>query len=126
MNAKVEVEGSRLDTLKLLAALGVLVGGVVAFYYFADVAQTWMRVLALLALIAVSAMIALQTDVGRNTWVFLSDARMEVRKVVWPSWNETVQTTLVVLGVVILVGILLWLLDMLLLSGVTSLTSQGG
>jgi len=125
MNAKVETQGSPLDTLKLSAALVVLIGGVAGFYYFADTAQLWMRVLGLLVVIAVAGVIALQSGKGRALWGFAVDARTEVRKVVWPSWNETVQTTLVVLGVVILVGIMLWLLDMLLLSAVTSLTGRG-
>ncbi|MEA2094042.1 MAG: preprotein translocase subunit SecE, partial [Pseudomonadota bacterium] len=49
----------------------------------------------------------------------------EVRRVVWPSRQETVQTTLVVLLMVLLVGIFLWLLDMVLLWAIQILTGQG-
>ena len=54
------------------------------------------------------------------------DAKLEVRKVVWPTRQETIQTTLVVLVMVLIIGILLWLVDMLLLAIVRALTGQGG
>ena len=57
---------------------------------------------------------------------FISGANTEVRRVVWPTRAETLQTTLAVLVVVLLVGIFLWLLDMLLLWAVQLLTGQGG
>jgi preprotein translocase subunit SecE len=69
---------------------------------------------------------ATQTLVGGRVLGFFSDARTEVRKVVWPTRQETVQTALIVFGVVIFMGIVLWLLDMLLLWAVRLLTGQGG
>jgi preprotein translocase subunit SecE len=56
----------------------------------------------------------------------MGNTRTEVRKVVWPTRAETTQTVLAVLFVVILMGVLLWLLDMLLLWAVRLLTGQGG
>ena len=53
-------------------------------------------------------------------------SRNEVRKVVWPTRQETVQTTLMVVVAVIILGIFLWLIDMLLLNAVQILTGQGG
>jgi preprotein translocase subunit SecE len=85
-----------------------------------------LRVLGLLAMVVVAVLIALQTAVGRNVWRFASDARTEVRKVVWPTRQETIQTTLIVMFVVLLMGIFLWLVDMMLLSVVRALTGQGG
>ena len=57
---------------------------------------------------------------------FLREVRAELRRVVWPTRQETIQTTLIVLFVVLLVGIFLWLVDMMLLSIVKTLTGQGG
>ncbi|MEA3410374.1 MAG: preprotein translocase subunit SecE [Pseudomonadota bacterium] len=113
MSAKAEVRASSLDTLKLSVSVLLLLAGVGAFYYYADQSQLY-RVLGLLAIAAVAVAIASTTAKGRALWAFMQDARVEVRKMVWPSRAETVQTTLVVFVVVIIVGIFLWLLDMLL------------
>ncbi len=112
------------DKIKLLLAVMLLVGGVGGFYYYAD-QSTLIRVLGLLGVVAMTIVIALQTQAGRNAWEFLHEARNEIRKVVWPSRKETTQTTLIVFIVVILVAIILWLLDMFLLWAVQLLTNQG-
>ncbi len=109
------------DKLKLSVALLVLVGAIGAFYYFSD-ESLLMRVLGMLAAVAVAVGISATTEVGRAALAFLRDARMEARKVVWPTRKETLQTTLIVLVMVVIVGIMLWLLDMLLLWAVKALT----
>ena len=88
------------------------------------IAVLW--VVGLLAVATIAVLIALQTAFGRQVAGFISGANTEVRRVVWPSRAETLQTTLAVLVVVLLVGIFLWLLDMLLLWAVQLLTGQGG
>ena len=124
MNAKVETESSRFDTLKLGAALLLLVVAVVAFYRFDDQLLV-LRVLGLLAVAGISIFIAAQSSIGKNIIGFIGGARTEVRKVVWPTRAETTQTTLAVMVMVILVGIFLWLLDMVLLWAIQMLTGQG-
>ena len=124
MSANVEVQSSGMDTVKLIVALGVLTAGVAGFYLFEEYSQL-VRVLGLLGTVAVAVFIAMQTVAGRNIWKFASDARTEVRKVVWPTRQETIQTTLIVMFVVLLMGIFLWLVDMLLLTIVKALTGQG-
>ena len=124
MNAKVETENSRFDTLKLGAALLLLAVAVVAFYRFDDQLLV-LRVLGLLAAAGVAVFIAAQSSAGRNIIGFIGGARTEVRKVVWPTRAETTQTTLAVMVMVILVGIFLWLLDMVLLWAIQILTGQG-
>ena len=120
-----ETQTSSLDTAKLAAAVTLLLGGVVAFYWFADQSQL-LRVLGLLAVVAVSVFIASQTGKGRATLGFLANTRTEVRKVIWPTRAETMQTALVVFLIVLLMGVLLWMLDMFLLWAVRFLTGQGG
>jgi preprotein translocase subunit SecE len=114
-----------MDTVKLLVALVVLLAGVAGFYLFEEQSQL-LRVLGLLGTSVVAVLIALQTARGRSIWKFGADARTEVRKVVWPTRQETIQTTLIVLVVVLIMGIFLWLVDMMLLSIVRTLTGQGG
>ena len=124
MNAKVETEGNRFDTLKLGAALLLLVAGIIAFYRFDDQLLV-LRVLGLLAVAGISIFIAAQSSTGKNIIGFISGSKAEVRKVVWPTRAETVQTTLAVMLMVTLVGIFLWLLDMVLLWAIQILTGQG-
>ncbi|TCK17258.1 protein translocase subunit secE/sec61 gamma [Thiogranum longum] len=120
-----EIQAGGADTAKLTAAAALLVGGVAAFYWFAD-QSLLMRVLGLLAVVGVSIFIAAQTALGHSIIAFLGDTRTEVRKVVWPTRAETTQTVMAVIFVVILMGVLLWMLDMFLLWAIRILTGQGG
>ena len=125
MNSSAEAGGAGLDIAKLAAAALLLVGGIVAFYYFADWSAL-LRVVGLLAIAGGAVAIAFQTAPGRQLWQFVSDARMEVRKVVWPTRQETIQTTLVVMAMVVVLGIVLWLFDMILMGILRFLTGHGG
>ncbi|WP_316367862.1 preprotein translocase subunit SecE [Candidatus Thiodiazotropha sp. CDECU1] len=124
MNSKSQVEASSLDTVKLLLAVGIIVGGIYGFYYLDDYSQL-LRVLGLLALVGVSSFIAYQTAVGRTVWDFATSSKVEVRKVVWPSRQETMQTTLIVFVMVLIMGIVLWLFDMMLGAILKALTGTG-
>ena len=106
-------------------AVAVLAAAVAGFYYYED-QSLLIRVIALLVAAGLSIAIALQAEVGRNAWVFVRESRTEIRKVVWPTRKETIQSTLLVLVMVTLVGIFLWLLDMVLGWAVQILTGQGG
>ena len=113
MNTKAAIEQNSWDTAKLAIALLVLVGSLVGFYYFSDVSKL-VRVLGMLAAVAAAVGIVLQTAKGRQISGFLRDAQIEVRKVVWPTRQETTQVTVIVIIVVILFAIVLWMLDLLL------------
>ncbi|SDW08092.1 preprotein translocase subunit SecE [Thiocapsa roseopersicina] len=125
MNSRAEARGAGLDTAKLAIAALLLVGGIFAFYFFEGF-SVLLRVIGLLVISGAAAAVALQTERGRALWQFASDARMEVRKVVWPSRQETLQTTLIVIVMVLVVGIILWLFDMMLMAILRFLTGQGG
>jgi preprotein translocase subunit SecE len=125
MSASTEVQSNSMDSVKLFVALLVLVAGVAGFYLFEE-HSLLLRVIGLLTVVVAAVLIALQTAVGKSIWSFAADARTEVRKVVWPTRQETIQTTLVVMFVVLLMGIFLWLVDMALMALVRALTGQGG
>ena len=126
MVAKTEAEvSSKADTFKLLLAVVALVAGITGYYYF-DAEALLYRVLGLLAFVIIALMIAYTTQLGRNIVGFGRDARSEVRKVVWPTRQETVQTTLMVIVAVIIIGIFLYLVDLVLIQAVQLLTGQGG
>jgi preprotein translocase subunit SecE len=117
---KTEQSSSAIDTLKLMTAVLVLIAGVVGFYYFEEESQL-LRVLGMLAVAVVAFFIVASSDPGRRGLSFVKEARVEVRKVVWPTRQETLQTTIAVLFMVILVAIMLWLFDMFLGWGVSKL-----
>ncbi len=125
MSSKVEIVDNKLDTVKLVVALLIVISAIAGFYFFADQSLLF-RVIGILAAIGVAAIIALQTSKGREIWGFIQDSQIEVRKVVWPTRQETVQTTLIVILMVIFVAIILWLLDMFLGWSVGSLMGRGG
>jgi preprotein translocase subunit SecE len=124
MNGKTEVS-SGFDTLKLMVSIAILAAGIYGFYFWAE-QPLFYRVGGMLVIVVLAAVVAAQSTIGRTAWEFIVTSRTEVRKVVWPTRTETVQTTLYVMVVVIVIGILLWLLDMFLLWAVKLLTGQGG
>ena len=126
MVARTETEDTgKLDTLKLVIAIALLVAGIAQFYYFEGESLLY-RVLGILGFVALAGGVMYTTRMGQALWAFARDARTEVRKVVWPTRQETVQTTLMVVVAVIILGIFLWLIDMMLLNAVQLLTGQGG
>ena len=112
------------DKIKLLIAALVLGGALFAFYAFAEFALVF-RVLGLLIAVGVAGFIGAKTEIGGGAVAFTRGAVVEVRKVVWPTRKETVQTTLMVMAMVVLVGIILWVFDWFLAWGVQLLTGQG-
>ncbi|OGT32805.1 MAG: preprotein translocase subunit SecE [Gammaproteobacteria bacterium RIFCSPHIGHO2_02_FULL_39_13] len=103
----------------------LVIAGIVANTYFNQVAWA-LRVAAGLVLAAVVLWIALQTATGHVFWTFAKEARIELRKVVWPTRQETVQTTLVVVAMVVVAALILWGLDTLFFWLVGWLTGQRG
>ena len=114
---------SALDTLKLVAAIAILVGGIAAFYVLTTypIAVRWLIVLAA---VGAGIFVALQSAQGRTFAQFVQGSRVELRKIVWPTRQETLQTTLVVVIAIVVLGIFFWLLDMLL--GYITRTLTGG
>ena len=97
----------------LIISIGVLITGMILFYYYSDV-RLFYRVVGMISVVIFSAFIAYQSDFGKLVYSYVTDSKVELKKVTWPTKQETTQTTLGVIFVVIIVGILLWLFDMLL------------
>ena len=123
MVTKTEQPASSFDTVKLAVALMVLIGGVVGYYYFEGESQLF-RVLGLIALVVVAFLLVAVTNIGRRALGFFKDARVEVRKVVWPTRQETLQTTFMVMIMVFIVALMLWAVDSALGWGVRSLLAS--
>ncbi len=124
MSARVDSSTSGVDIFKLVVAIAVLLAGIIGFYFYAEKALAY-RVIGVLLSVGLSAGLLLTTAMGRLFAGFLHDSRVEVRKMVWPTRQETTQSTLMVVALVILVGLILWTLDAALFWGVSLLTGQG-
>jgi preprotein translocase subunit SecE len=120
-----EVVSNKADTAKLLVAIAILIAGIYGFYYY-EAESLLYRVLGLVVMVGIALFITSVTTQGQRLMGFAKDSRMEVRKVVWPTRQETVQTTLMVVVAVIIIGIFLWLIDMLLAEAIQVLTGTGG
>jgi preprotein translocase subunit SecE len=105
---------SAIDIVKLVVAVALAVGSAVAFYWLANQWPMWARVLVVLAGVGFGAAVGLSSGPGKQFRKFLRDAQIEVRKVVWPTRQETWQTTLIVAVAVLIIGILIWIIDMIL------------
>jgi preprotein translocase subunit SecE len=125
MNTQAEVQPPVFDIVKQVFSVLLVVAGVAGFYYFSEVSVLY-RVIGLLAVALVVLGLMFTTSVGRNTWNFFLESKQEVRKVVWPTREETTRTTMLVFAMVVVVAGVLWLLDMFLFWGVRLLTGQGG
>jgi len=80
--------------------------------------STLMGSLVMLVAVGIAIAVSMTTIKGRRAWNFVKDARVEVRKVVWPSRPETIQTTFIVVVMVLIVAIIIWLMDYILRSGI--------
>jgi preprotein translocase subunit SecE len=115
MTSKAEVQGVKaldksLDIFKWVAAALLTVGGIVAYYHFGQYPTVY-RALALLPVVAVSLFFVSMTAQGSAFFTLLREAVVETRRVVWPTRQETVQTTLVVVAFVFIMALILWGLD---------------
>jgi preprotein translocase subunit SecE len=125
MNTKIDSSPGLLDTVKLVLAAAVLVGGISAYYIFEN-ESLLLRVAAVLVAFGIGVLIAFQSAQGQALWIFIQGSRGEIRKVVWPTRQETLQTTLTVLVFTLFMGVFFWILDLFLLWGTRLVTGQGG
>jgi preprotein translocase subunit SecE len=125
METKVEESPTLVDTAKLILAIGIVLAGLVVYYYFGESSQL-LRSLGVLVALALAAVVALQSMQGQSLWKFIQAARIELRKVVWPTREETIQTTIAVMVFALIMGVFFWLLDLFLLYVSSKITGQGG
>jgi preprotein translocase subunit SecE len=109
-NPSVETVSTGADKAKLAASGLLVVGAVVAFYALGKQDQ-WLRVVALLALLAVAVAIFFTSESGKQLIAYGRDSSREVRKVVWPTRKEAMQMTGYVFAFVFVMALFLWLTD---------------
>jgi preprotein translocase subunit SecE len=118
-------QSTRYDWIKWTAVIVLIIAGIVANNYYND--QPWpLRLLGWLFLLAVAVAISLQTRIGKQALIFTRESRMELRKVFWPTRQETVQTTIFVVAMVVVLALILWGVDSILMLLIGWLTGQRG
>ncbi len=116
---------SRFDALKWVLVCVLGIAGFVANYVFINQPSAF-RLIGWLLLVCICGLIAFQTQQGKRLWVLFCEARTEMHKVVWPTRQETVQATLIVVVMVVLVALFLWGVDSFLMWAIGFLTVGRG
>ena len=111
MNASTETQpSSSFDAIKWIITFTLLGGAVVGNYMYSN-ESVLVRAIAVVAAVIVAGLIAGQTTKGKNAIEFAKEAKTEVRKVVWPTRQEAIQTTGIVLVATLFMSLVLWGLD---------------
>jgi preprotein translocase subunit SecE len=113
MTEQVQEGATALDAAKLAAGVTIVVAGVAGFYLL-GAQPIWLRWLIVLAAVVLGALVGLQSYQGKTFRAFVQSARIELRKVVWPNRQETMQVTIVVIVMVVVLALFFWGLDSIL------------
>ncbi len=124
MNTNTETGPGILETVKLLVTAAIVVAGIGAFYALEE-RSLLLSIVAVLVSLAAAVVVFMQTERGGLLWKFIQGSRVEIRKVIWPTRTEAMQTTITVFVFVLVLGVFFWLLDMGLLWITRLLTGQG-
>jgi preprotein translocase subunit SecE len=126
MTEEIKVQdATAADKAKVVVAVLLVVGGITG-YYLLSAQPGWVRWLAVVAGLLLAALMVALSAYGRGLKQFVLDARVELRKIVWPTRQETGQVTLAVFIFVIVAGIFFWLIDLGLAWATRALSGQGG
>lgn len=106
-----------IDKLKIFASGLVLIAGVVSYYYLPEV-SILIRVGIIIVAIVIASVLAVMTEYGQSFLGFAKGANTELRKMVWPTRPETIQTTIMVIVVVFLMALFLWAVDVVVFKSV--------
>lgn len=107
---QVETVATGADKAKLAGAVLLLLGAIVAFYYLGK-QDLWLRVVALLVLLASAVALFFTSEPGKQLIAFGRDSVREVKKVVWPTRKEALQMTGYVFAFVFLMALFMWITD---------------
>ena len=123
---KAEPSMKTLDWVRWALALFIVVGGIVANSLLSGTVALPIRMIAWIGLVAVAGSILAFTAKGAMLLAYAKESRVELRKVVWPTRQEAVQTTLIILVIVFITAIIMWFMDSFLLWAIGWLTGQRG
>ncbi|NRN28142.1 preprotein translocase subunit SecE [Photorhabdus heterorhabditis] len=123
MSANTDAQGSRrsLEVVKWLLVAALLTAAIVGNYLYREYSLP-LRAIAVVVMVALAGAAALWTAKGKTTLAFAREARIEMRKVIWPTRQEALHTTLIVAAVTALMSLILWGLDGILVRLVSFIT----
>ncbi|KAA1188318.1 MULTISPECIES: preprotein translocase subunit SecE [Photorhabdus] len=123
MSANTDAQGSRrsLEVVKWLLVAALLTVAIVGNYLYREYSLP-LRAIAVVVMVALAGAAALWTAKGKTTLAFAREARIEMRKVIWPTRQEALHTTLIVAAVTALMSLILWGLDGILVRLVSFIT----
>jgi len=113
------------EKVKLYFAAGLAALGVFAYFLIPTSLGTYYPSAALVLALAISGAIFAVSASGRGLWIFFREAYVELLKVVWPSRQDVLRSTAIIIALVIVIALFLWLVDFALL-GVVRLVLGGG
>ncbi len=125
MGSRLETQRSKLSTAIWLGIAILFISGVFANYHYRSIALP-LRIIGWIVLFSTMLGVACLTQQGKRAVAFAKEAKVELHKVVWPSRQETVQTTLMVVTMIAIMGLFLWAADSALLWLTAWLTGQRG
>ena len=104
-------QSGALDVIKLLLAAAALIGGLYSYYYYEFELALPLRVLMVLGGTGIGIAIGMTSTQGQRLWHFIQGSRVEIRKVVWPTRQETTQTAIAVFVFTLILALFFWALD---------------
>lgn len=123
--AAVETAGQKsagLNRTLWLLVVALVIVAAVGNVYFAQQYSTPIRVVGVVVLLAIALGLAAITNQGKKALTFFGEARVELRRIVWPKRPEAMQTTFIVMGVTVLISLILWAFDSIIVSVLNFLT----
>ena len=99
-----------LDRVKWLGVIALVAGGIVGNWYFGE-ESLLLRAVVLVGLALAAGYLLYLTKRGKELWNLANESRVEIRRVVWPTREVTLQTTLIVIVLILIVALILWGLD---------------
>ena len=104
-------QGGTFDVVKLLIAAAAIIGGLYSYYFYELQLALPLRVLMVLGGAGAGIAIAMTSTQGKRLWHFIQGSRVEIRKVIWPTKQETTQTAIAVFVFTLIMAVFFWLLD---------------
>jgi preprotein translocase subunit SecE len=99
-----------IDKIKLVLSMLLIAAGIAGFYLLADEALV-VRILIVVAGVVAAAVLFKMTPLGKQAFDFFGDSIAEAKRVVWPTRKETIQTTMVVFFLVVVMATFMWIVD---------------
>ncbi len=121
MTTNTESQGNSLDIVKWALVVILLAAAIIGNQMYSE-ASVLVRAISVVVAFAIAGFIALQTEKGKQALVFAREAQIEVRKVVWPTRQEALNTTFIVLAATGVLALILWGMDAVLLRIVNFIT----